>query len=211
MIGRLTGLVAGIAEHAALIDVAGVAYVVQAGARTLARLDPGERVTVYVETQVREDAIKLFGFLSEEERAWFAQLQDIPGVGARTALAVLDACPPRELADAIALQDKAAVGRAHGVGPKLAQRIVAELKDKPRPKGFLLKRMSLAQTLDDAEPVALKAEDAADAARTDAVSALVNLGFGESDAVRAVAAAARANPNVKPGDLVRAALKELGR
>ncbi len=211
MIGRLTGLVAGIGEQAALIDVAGVAYVVQAGARMLGRLDPGERVTVYVETQVREDSIRLFGFLSEEERAWFAQLQDIPGVGARTALAVLDACPPRELAEAIALQDKAAVARAHGVGPKLAQRIVAELKDKPRPKGFLLKRMSLAESLAEAPQEAAQSTEAVDAVRSDAVSALVNLGFGDSDAVRAVAAAARANPQMKAGELVRAALKELGR
>ncbi|MGE0046235.1 MAG: Holliday junction branch migration protein RuvA, partial [Hyphomonadaceae bacterium] len=105
MIGLLRGTVAAIGEDAALIDVNGVGYVALAGARTLARMSVGEATTVYVETHVREDSIKLFGFLTEEERGWFTHLQSAPGVGAKVALAIVDALGATELADAIALQD----------------------------------------------------------------------------------------------------------
>jgi len=102
MIGRLRGTVAAVGEEAALIDVAGVGYVAHAGARTLARLGVGEAATLHIETHLREDSLKLFGFLSEEERAWFVHLQSAPGVGAKVALAILDVMSPGEIADAIA-------------------------------------------------------------------------------------------------------------
>src|SRR5512147_1022916 len=137
MIGSLNGVVAAVGEDTALIEVAGIGYVVQAGARTLSRLRTGETVKLFIETHVREDAIRLFGFDSEEERAWFAHLQTIPGVGAKVALGILDAMPPAVLVDAIALQDKAAFARANGVGPKLAARLAQELAAKQGPKGFV--------------------------------------------------------------------------
>src|SRR5690242_10975803 len=137
MIGLLDGVVAAVGEDAALVVVNGVGYVVQGGGRMLGRMSVGANVRVFIETHVREDAIKLFGFSSEEERAWFAHLQTIPGVGAKVALAIMDAMPPEALIDAIALQDKAAFARANGVGPKLAGRLAQELAAKQGPKGFM--------------------------------------------------------------------------
>ncbi|MGH6950706.1 MAG: Holliday junction branch migration protein RuvA, partial [Vitreimonas sp.] len=180
MIGSLQGMVAAVGEDTALIEVGGVGYVVQAGGRTLARLTVGTTVRLYVETHVREDAIRLFGFAAEEERAWFAHLQTIPGVGAKVALAILDAMPPETLVDAIALQDKAAFARANGVGPKLAARLATELAAKQGPKNLI----SLATPRASVAP-------AANGSRAEAVSALVNLGIDQSSAARAVASAAK--------------------
>jgi len=204
MIGLLKGVVAAIGEDVALIDVNGVGYVVQAGSRTLARMNVGEATIVYCETHVREDAIKLFGFLSEEERGWFAHLQSAPGVGAKVALNIVDTLTPAEMADAVALQDKASMARANGVGPKLAARIVQELAGKPGPRGFL----AHASTPLGA-PVAASATPAA---RGDAVSALVNLGIEQSAALRAVASAMKGFSGEPPApELIRAALKEVSR
>ncbi|MET0545274.1 MAG: Holliday junction branch migration protein RuvA [Caulobacterales bacterium] len=208
MIGKLRGTVGALGEDAAIIEVGGVGYVVQAGARTLARLAPNEAAELWIETQVREDSIKLYGFPSEAERAWFAHLQTVQGVGARVALAILDVLAPGPLADAIALEDKTAVSRAHGVGPKVAQRVVTELKAKAPPKGFGWKGAASSV----AGAPASKGADAMDgdgAARRDAISALVNLGFGDSDAARAVAGAIRADPKANTSALIRTALKEL--
>ena len=127
MIGALKGVVSAIGEDAALIDVGGVGYVVQAGSRTLARLNVGEATMLLIETHVREDAIKLYGFQSEEERGWFVHLQSVQSVGARVALSILDTLTVSEISDAVALQDKASFARANGVGPKLATRIAVEL------------------------------------------------------------------------------------
>lgn len=203
MIGSLNGVVAAVGEDAALIEVAGVGYLVQAGARTLSRLSVGASARLSVETHVREDAIRLFGFASEEERAWFAHLQTIPGVGAKVALAILDALPPEALVDAIALQDKAAFARANGVGAKLAARLAQELAAKQGPKGFA----ALAPALRPAG-----ASGAASGARAEAVSALVNLGIDQSSAARAVASAAkRFDVDAPAPELIRAALKEVSR
>lgn len=205
MIGSLSGTVAAIGEDTALIEVGGVGYVVLSGGRTLARLQVGGPARLFIETHVREDAIKLFGFASEEERAWFAHLQTIPGVGAKVALGILDAMPPETLADAIALQDKAAFARANGVGPKLAARLATELTGKGGPKGFI----GLG-----AAPRAANAPSAANAsgARAEAVSALVNLGIDQSSAARAVASAAKQFEADAPApELIRAALKEVSR
>src|SRR5215813_8269750 len=130
MIGRLRGIVDAVGEGHAIVDVNGVGYEVQASARTLRALQQGQEVSLAIETHVREDAIRLFGFVSEVERAWFRTLQTIQGVGAKVALAVLGTLAPDDLANAIALQNWAAVEQAPGDGKKLAQRIVAELKDK---------------------------------------------------------------------------------
>lgn len=206
MIGSLKGVVAAIGEDACLIEVGGVGYVVQAGARTLARLEIGEAVRLCVETHVREDAIRLYGFLSEEARGWFVHLQSAPGVGARVALSILDALGPAELADAIALQDKAALARANGVGPKLAARLAQELAGKAPPRGFLGAHGPAPGV------AAAPAGEATAPARQQAVSALVNLGIDQTSATRAVAAALKklGDGAADPSALIRAALKEVG-
>jgi Holliday junction DNA helicase RuvA len=204
MIGLLNGVVAAVGEDAALVETSGgVGYVVQAGGRTLARLSVGAAVRLYTETHVREDAIRLFGFASEEERAWFAHLQTIPGVGAKVALGILDAMPPSVLVDAIALQDKAAFARANGVGPKLAARLAQELAAKQGPRGFV------AFGAVGATPAA---NTPVNGSRAEAVSALVNLGIDQSSAARAVASAAKQFDADAPApELIRAALKEVSR
>ncbi|HEY5072104.1 MAG TPA: Holliday junction branch migration protein RuvA [Caulobacteraceae bacterium] len=203
MIGRLRGLVAEVAEEDALIDVGGVGYVVRCGSRTLYRLPaPGADVLLHVETQWAEaTGLRLFGFLSREERRAFVLLQAIQGVGPKAALGVLDVLSPAELASAVARQDKASVARANGVGPKLAQRIVVELKDKAIADG----------------PVA--ALNRAQAIHTDyatapgeAVAALMGLGWPELIARRAVdQACIRLGENAHEGLLIKTALQELDR
>jgi holliday junction DNA helicase RuvA len=202
MIGRLKGVIAAVGEGQALIDVQGVGYLVQAGSRTLARLQVGEGAEIFVETQMSESAIRLYGFVSGEERAWFARLQDAPGVGARIALAILDTMTTGQLMDAIALNDVAGISRAHGVGKKLAERIVTEFKGKPPPLGLFAASPGAAP---GPTPVAAPA-----GARADAVSALVNLGYAPTDAARAVAQAVRdMGEEAKESQLIRAALKAL--
>lgn len=202
MIARLRGTVAAIGDHQALVDVGGVGYLLHAGSRTLSRLSVGEAAEVYVETQMSENAIKLYGFAQAEERAWFARLQDAPGVGAKVALAILDTLPPNELMDALALGDIASIQRANGVGKKLAERIVTEFKGKPPPGGLFA-------TFTPGSGAGAAVAPAS-GARADAVSALVNLGYGQADASRAVAQAARdLGEDAKEGDLIRVALKGL--
>jgi Holliday junction DNA helicase RuvA len=130
------GTIAAIGEGQALIDVSGVGYLVHAGSRALGKLTVGEPAELFVETQMSESAIRLFAFVSGEERAWFARLQDAPGVGAKIALAILDTLTLPQLMDAIALADTTAISRANGVGKKLAERIVTEFKGKPPPMGL---------------------------------------------------------------------------
>jgi Holliday junction DNA helicase RuvA len=204
MIGRLKGVIAAVGEGQALIDVGGVGYLVHAGSRTLGKLSVGEAMELHVETQMSESAIRLFGFPSGEERAWFARLQDAPGVGARIALSILDTLTLPQLMDAIALGDTAAISRANGVGKKLAERIVTEFKGKPPPMGLFASNLA-AHAGSGAAPVA-----AMGGARADAISALVNLGYGQADASRAVAQAARElGDEAKESALIRAALKAL--
>lgn len=211
MIGMLTGicLVAGSGE--AIIDVGGVGYLIQCGSRTLGKLAVGETACLHIETHVREQAITLFGFHSEEERAWFVRLQSVQGVGPKAALAILDIMTPSEVLNAASLEDKTAFARANGVGPKLAGRIGAELSGKAPPVGrgiggvFTKPHAAMASE-------AQRSEGLSDMRlRNDAVSALVNLGIGQSDALRAVATAYNTfsdDPNLD--DLIRVALKEMG-
>jgi len=205
MIGRLRGELAEVGEEDALIDVGGVGYVVRCGSRTLSRMPAmGEEVLVHVETQTAEQTgARLYGFLTREERRAFVLLQSVQGVGPKAALAVLDVLPPQELAVAVAREDKAAVGRAQGVGPKLAARIVAELKDKP---------------IADGPVAAFHAEARAPAmapvptASGEAVAALMGLGVAETVARRAVEHAGhRLGEAPEVPALVKAALQELGR
>jgi len=210
MIGKLKGLIDSVGEDEAVIDVNGVGYLVQAGARTLSRLEIGSDASLHIETYVREDQFKLFGFLSEGERAWFVRLQSVQGVGAKHALALLDALGPAEVESATALGDASAFERAKGVGKKLAQRIATELKDKPPPLGRNLSGGAAA--LNVALGASAPAASAGGDAREAAVSALINLGYGEGDARRACAAAmGELGEDASEGALIKASLKELAR
>lgn len=199
MIARLRGLLADAGSDWAIVDVGGVGYLVSASARTLSALGSrGSEVTIHVETVVREDAIQLFGFGSAAERDWFRLLQSVQGVGGRVALAILSVLPPADLQTAIARSDKAAVARANGVGPKLALRIVNELKDKAG--GVAGDALAAAPPLPEAKPVA------------EALSALANLGFKPAEASRAVAAAVgELGDAAGVSDLVRVALRKSAR
>ncbi len=204
IIGRLKGEVAAIGIDNTLIDVGGVGYVVQAGSRLLSKLSVGGTAEVFVETRVTESSITLFGFATDEERAWFVRLQDVPGVAGKSAMALVDALTPVELMDALALGDAASVTRAKGVGKKLAERIVGELSGKAPP----MSRFASFQADPSGSAQAMAAE-LGTGVRGEAVSALVNLGYGQSDAARAVAAAARETGADDVGGLIKAALKEL--
>jgi len=205
MIGKLSGVIDSFGEDWVIVDVAGVGYEVHCGARTMQGLPGvGERVTLAIETYVREDMIRLYGFANDLEREWFRLLQTVQGVGARVALAVLGIMKPGDLATAIALQDKAALARAPGVGRKVAERVVAELRDK-------------APAYSSADPMVVRLQEELGehrAARpvTDAVSALVNLGYAQVQASAAVASAARAaGEGADAETLIRLGLKELAR
>lgn len=205
MIGKLKGVIDSYGEDYVIVDVQGVGYQVHCPARVMQALpQPGEAATLSIETYVREDQIKLFGFASDLEREWFRVLQTVQGVGAKVALSVLGTLKPSELATAIATRDKAAVARSPGVGNKVAERIVTELKDKaPAVASIDPAVVQLAGALDDKtapRPVA------------DAVSALVNLGYGQPQAAAAIAAAARAaGEGADTATLIRHGLKELAR
>lgn len=200
MIGKLTGLVDSVGGDHAIIDVNGIGYVVHASGKTLARLgNRGATASLLIDTHVREDAISLFGFTEATERDWFRALLNVQGVGARVALSILSVLAPDELARAVAAQDKAAVARANGVGPKLAQRVVSEMKDKVG--GISL---GTPATIVSDQPVA------ADEPMNDAVSALVNLGYRRAEAYGAVSRVMqKQGANAALNDLILHGLKEL--
>ena len=201
MIGKLTGIVDSIAEDHAIIDVGGVGYLVQCPSSTLSKLAAGAHVSLMIETKVSEDAIRLYGFHSAEEREWFRLLQTVQNVGSRVALNVLSALSSRDLERALALSDKAAIGRAQGVGPKLALRITTELKDKAP-------AMMLRGHEGGDKVVAL----APRGPEADAVAALVKLGYSPSHAAESVARAANDLGQAAPVDaLIRESLRAMGR
>lgn len=206
MIAKLTGKLDSTGEDWAVVDCAGVGYLVQCATRTLSRLPAiGGNVSLVVETLMREDSLKLIGFASAAERDWFRLLTQVQGVGARIALAILSALEVEELVRAIAAQDRTLLTRADGVGPKLAQRIVTELKDKAA--GLMLGHVARAAA---ASPAGAASLDPSVGLAADAVSALVNLGYGRSEAFGAVAAAVQVvGPKPKLEDLIRAGLREL--
>ncbi len=205
MIGKLKGVVDAYGEDFVIVDVQGVGYVVHCSSRTLQNLPKvGEAAVLSIETHVREDMIRLYGFRSDQEREWFRLLQTVQGVGAKVALGILSVLDPGGLGTAIATGDKAAIARAPGVGPKLASRIVAELKDK-------------APAFSAVDPALIRLSDAvaertAPAPVSDAVSALVNLGYAQPQASAAVAAALKqAGEAAEAKTLIRLGLRELAR
>ncbi len=206
MIGKLRGKVDAIGEAHAIIDVGGVGYEVQLSARTLRNLKLGEEVSLTIDTHVREDSIKLFGFSSEIERSWFRTLQTIQGVGSKVALAILGTMSPQDLANAIALKDTGAMAQTPGVGKKLAERLVLELKDKAPAlsvAGLNVPASSIGSS--GAAPVEGNAA-------AEAMSALTNLGYNPAQASAAIAAAAKElGAEADTAKLIRRGLKELAR
>jgi Holliday junction DNA helicase RuvA len=206
MIGKLTGILDEVGEDHCVIDVHGVGYVAYCSSRTLAALpSPGASLTLFIETYVREDMLRLYGFESALEREWFRLLQNnVQGVGAKVALAVLSTLSPPDLANAIALRDIAMVSRAPGVGKKVAERIVTELKNMaPAYAGTATGTIGLKQEL---------GQGVAPAPVADAVSALTNLGYSRDTAANAVAAAMKtAGEGADSAKLIRLGLKELAR
>jgi Holliday junction DNA helicase RuvA len=205
MIGKLKGIVDSYGEDFIILDVGGVGYLVHCSARTLQELPAsGQPATLSIETYVREDQIRLFGFMNDVEREWFRLLQTVQGVGAKVALSVLGTLRPGELASAIAMRDRATVARSPGVGAKVAERIVTELKDKaPAYAGLDPAVVRLSGAVEDKrapQPIA------------DAVSALVNLGYGQPQAAAAIAAAAHSEgEGADAARLIRRGLKELAK
>lgn len=203
MIGKLKGILDSIGEDHVIIDVNGVGYVVHCSSRTLGSLpQEGGAITMVIETYVREDMIKLFGFKDELERDWFKLLQSVQGVGAKVALAIQATLSPSDIASAIALQDKSMVARAPGVGPKVAQRIVSELKDKaPKFSGAAAAEIGLQSDIGSGH---------ANSAVMDAVSALTNLGYSSQQASAAVSKVLKnAGEDADSAKLIRLGLKEL--
>src|SRR5438067_13737964 len=205
MIGKLTGTLDSYGEDFIIVDVGGVGYVVHCSARTLQALPAaGEPVVLAIETHVLEDQIRLFGFLAPVEREWFRLLQTVQGVGTKVALSVLGTLAPADLASAIALRDKATIARSPGVGQKVAERIVTELRDK-------------APAYATVDPAVIRLSGAIEERRApqpvaDAISALVNLGYGQPQAAAAIAAAAQnAGETTDTAQLIRLGLKELAK
>jgi holliday junction DNA helicase RuvA len=203
MIGKLKGLVDTYGDDFVILDVGGVGYVVFCSGRTLQALPPvGEAGMLFIETYVREDQIKLFGFSSQSEHEWFRILLNVQGVGTKVALALLSTFKVGELASSIALKDVAAITRTPGVGKKLAERIVLDLKDK-------------APAFGSVDPAVMKLQGEVEGRRApqpalDAISALVNLGYPQIQASAAVAGAMKvAGEAPKTESLIRLALKEI--
>ena len=206
MIGKLRGKVDAVGESFLIIDVNGVGYEVQASSRTLRNLKVGDEVSLTIDTHVREDAIRLFGFQSELERSWFRTLQTIQGVGSKVALAVLGIMAPQDLANAIALGNFAAVEETPGVGKKLAQRIVLELKDKAPALSVAGLHVPVGS------PGTALSGPAHGHAAAEAISALTNLGYNPQQASAAVAVAMKEfGDGADTAKLIKRSLKELAR
>lgn len=204
MIGKLSGRIDSVSGSHSIIDVGGVGYVVMCSARTLRAMGAvGDAVSLRIETQVREDAISLFGFINTAEQDWFRLLTTVQGVGAKVALALLSAVSPEQLVHVIAAQDKAALTQADGVGPKLALRLVTELKDKV--PAFMASASRIHSSSEQA------ATPIPPSLAGDALSALVNLGYRRAEAFAAVSSSCQKNPAAKLDDIIRLSLAELSR
>jgi len=201
MIGKLTGVLDSLGEDWAILDVGGVGYVLSCPGRALARLGrPGEPAVLYTEMRIRDEVPHLYGFGDRAEQEWFRLLTTVQGVGGRVALAILSALDPQALALAIATGDKAALSRADGVGPKLAARIASELKDRAQ-------TLSLKVVVGRA-PLKPGDKNPAASPNAEAVSALINLGYGRADAFAAVAAVS-GDGELPLTEIIRKALREL--
>jgi holliday junction DNA helicase RuvA len=208
MIGKLRGKVDAVGESHLILDVNGVGYEVQASSRTLRNLKAGDETSLTIDTHVREDAIRLYGFTSEVERSWFRTLQSVQGVGSKVALSALGTLSPQDLANAIALQNWAAVEQTPGVGKKLAQRIVAELKDKAPALSVAGLNVPAGSASSGAAGVSTPANNAA----AEAISALTNLGYQPLQASTAVAVAMKELGNdADTAKLIRRGLRELAK
>lgn len=217
MIAKLRGTVDTIAEDYCIVDVNGVGYLVFASAKTLGRLVLNSSVSLMIETIVREDSISLFGFADALEKEWFNTLTKVQGVGAKVCLSILSALSPAQLAQAVAAQDKNSFARANGVGPKLAARLVTELKDKivTVPVAEVAKDINTAlngsaeeaDTFEDK----LAARDDDPTKMEDAISALVNLGYQRLEAYKAVNQVLIKAPDADMGELIRLALREFAK
>jgi holliday junction DNA helicase RuvA len=204
MIGKLKGKVDAIGESFCIVDVGGVGYEVQASARTLRNMKIGDDVALTIDTHVREDAIRLYGFASEVERSWFRTLQSVQGVGSKVALGLLGTLSPQDLANAIALADWGSVEQAPGIGKKLAQRIVAELKDKAPALSVAGLHLPSGSTAAGAPVLG--------SAAAEAMSALSNLGYQPAQASAAIAVAMKElGEGADTAKLIRRGLKELAR
>lgn len=202
MIGKLSGRIDSFSGAHVILDVNGVGYVVTCSARTLRTLGAvGEAASLRIETHVREDAINLYGFTDTTEQDWFKLLTTVQGVGAKVALAILGSLSPDQLSQAILAQDKTALTQADGVGPKLALRLVTELKDKT--PAFMNSPLRLAS--------GVTAPTLPPSLQGDALSALMNLGYRRVEAFAAVAAVSQANPTAKLDELIRLSLAQLSR
>ncbi|HXL71963.1 MAG TPA: Holliday junction branch migration protein RuvA [Rhizomicrobium sp.] len=200
MIGKLSGIVDSVSEDGVILDVNGVGYLVQCPSSTLSRLSAGAHTSLMIEMKVSEDAIRLYGFASAEEREWFRLLQTVQSVGSKVALSVLSTLSPRELQRALALSDKAMIGRTPGVGPKLALRITTELKDKA--PAMMMRGDGELHT-----PLSAPRGPAADA-----VAALSKLGYSDGQSAEAVARAMNdLGEGAETGALIREALRGMGR
>ncbi len=202
MIAKLTGIIDGVFDDYLIIDVNGVGYKVFASAKTLGLLMSGNPIAMPIETIVREDAFLLYGFKEEQEQYWFNILINVQGVGAKVALGILSTLSPDEITLAIASGDKASLGRASGVGPKLAARLVTELKDK-------VKNIAIAPISAKKKGDGDKSSPSTTAAMEDAISALVNLGYARMMAMEVVATLLNENPEASTEELIRKSLREL--
>lgn len=205
MIGKLTGTVDAIGDGWLILDVGGVGYEVHAPSRTIARLKPGEGASFIIEMLVREDMIRLYGFATAGERTWFRQLQSVQGVGAKLAVAILGALSPSDIAQAVMMQDQKLISRAPGVGPKVAARLIAELRDK-------VAKLSTTSPLDHGTAAKPGAAPAGISGAADAISALTNLGYGPAEAMAAInGVLAEKGTGLKTEELIRLGLKALAK
>ncbi|MCB9965082.1 MAG: Holliday junction branch migration protein RuvA [Rhodospirillales bacterium] len=204
MIGKLSGIIDSFHDGHLLLDVGGVGYLIFASSRTLAQIgQTGDPASLLIDTHVREDHIHLYGFQTAEEQRWFRLLTSVQGVGVKAGLAILSVCSPQELSLAIAAQDKASLTRADGVGPKLASRILLELKNKVGAPDLTPRAMQIgSQTQNDPKNDPDVTQDA--------IQALIGLGYGRGEAYNAVQQARlKANDNSNLQDLIKFSLKEL--
>lgn len=211
MIAKLRGIIDTVAEDYCIIDVNGVGYLVSASAKTLGKLAVGNEAALLTEMVVREDSISLFGFADAWEKEWFNTLTKVQGVGAKVCLSILSVLTPTQLAQAIGAQDKTSFCRANGVGPKLAARIVTELKDKIVTIPVFSNNTEVLNS--DIEPVVLQATPSeADYSKSeDVISALMNLGYQRLEAYRVANKVLSANPDADVATLIRLTLKEFAK
>lgn len=214
MIAKLRGIVDTIGEDYLIVDVNGVGYLVFASSKTLSKMSRDSSITMYIETIVREESISLYGFADALERQWFLTLCKVQGVGAKVCLSILSALNPRELSTAVATGDKALFNRANGVGPKLAARLVTELKGKVVTIALADVSLSAISSDSDEQEQTINHQimsNSDEQKAEDAISALVNLGYQRAEAYRAVYMIIKENENATMSDLIKLSLKEFAK